>query len=250
MISVLIPTKDRPQLLLEALRSLRHQTFSWFEGVVVEDGAGEGLEVVRRLGDPRLRALPNPGQGQVAARQAALEASRGEIVLFLDDDDLLLDPAYLYRVWRVLSRQGGVAYGEGVLMWGLEEISFAPKEVGDWLLRDNRLLASGTALPKKALLDLGGLDPEMGDYWDWDLWLRAYRAGLPFRYLRGRNVGVRVHGENQSYGRRLGERALYLERLRAKHGLPPLELKDHLALAQGESLTRPIPQGPLPQKGL
>ncbi|GAA6749295.1 hypothetical protein [Thermus tengchongensis] len=41
---------------------------------------------------------------------------------------------------------------------------------------------------------------------------------------------MRIHGKNQSYGRRLAERAFYLERLRAKHGLPPTPLKDHLEL--------------------
>ena len=73
--------------------------------VVVEDGEGEGLEVVAALGDPRLRGLWNRGLGQVEARQTGLAEARGEAVLFLDDDDLLLDPAYLYRVWRVLSRE-------------------------------------------------------------------------------------------------------------------------------------------------
>ncbi|SDF25189.1 Glycosyltransferase involved in cell wall bisynthesis [Thermus arciformis] len=232
MISILIPTKGRPGFLREALESLRRQTFPRFEAIVVEDGEGEGLEVVAALGDPRLRGLRNQGRGQVEARQTGLAEARGEAVLFLDDDDLLLDPAYLHRVWRVLSREEAVVYGEGVLLLGLEEVPFAPGEVGAWLLRENRLLASGTALPKRTLLALGGLDGGMGDYWDWDLWLRAYRAGLPFRYLRGRGVGVRVHGGNQSYGARGAERASYLERLCAKHGLGPLLLKDHLALAR------------------
>jgi hypothetical protein len=71
----------------------------------------------------------------------------------------------------------------------------------------------------------------MGHYWDWDLWLRAYRAGLPFRYLPGPNVGVRVHGENQSYGANLEGRREDLEALMAKHGLAGIPLKDHLQLA-------------------
>ena len=65
MISVLIPTRGRPGFLREALESLRRQTFPRFEAVVVEDGEGEGLEVVAALGDPRLRGLWNRGRGQV-----------------------------------------------------------------------------------------------------------------------------------------------------------------------------------------
>ncbi|WP_114314149.1 glycosyltransferase family 2 protein [Thermus caldifontis] len=238
MISVLIPTKNRPRLLREALASLSRQTFPHFEALVVDDGDGEGLEVVASLADPRFRSFPSPGQGQVAAHQHALAQARGEVVLFLDDDDLLLDPAYLYRVWRILSREEALVYGEGVLDLGYEELSFSPGEPGAWILRDNRILASGTALPLRFLRQ-HPLDPEMGHYWDWDLWLRAYRAGLPFRYLKGMGVRIRLHGGNQSGPWNREERAYYLERLRAKHGLPPLELKDHLGLALEGAMTRP-----------
>lgn len=93
---------------------------------MVDDGGGEGLEVVASLADPRFRAFLNPGRGQVEARMHALAQARGEVVLFLDDDDLLLDPAYLYRVWRILSRQEAVVYGEGVLCLGQGEIPYAP----------------------------------------------------------------------------------------------------------------------------
>ncbi|WP_243029210.1 glycosyltransferase family 2 protein [Thermus albus] len=229
MISVVIPTRSRPGFLRQALVSLLSQSFPAFEALVVEDGEGEGLEVVRALGDPRFRAFPNPGRGQVEARQFALAKALGEVVLFLDDDDLLMDPAYLYRVWRVLSREEAVVYGEGVLDLGFREIPFSPGEMGDWILRDNRILASGTALPLRTLKGLG-LDPGMGHYWDWDLWLRAYRKGIPFRYLKGMGVRIRLHGQNLS-GANREERRYVLELLRVKHGLPPLVLKDHLALA-------------------
>jgi len=134
-------------------------------------------------------------------------------------------------VARALKGKGGVAYSGGLFLTPSRDIPYEPGPVGPWLLKDNRLLASGTALSRKALHDLGGLDPQMGHYWDWDLWLRAYRAGLPFRYLPGPNVGVRVHGENQSYGANLKERRKDLEALMAKHGLAGIALKDHLQLA-------------------
>jgi len=131
MISLLIPTRGRPALLREALASLERQTFPRFEAVVVDDGAGEGLEVVASSGDPRFRAFPNPGRGQVEARQRALEVAQGEVVLFLDDDDLLLDPAYLHRVWRVLSREEAVVYGEGALLLPRRSSPSAPGRWGD-----------------------------------------------------------------------------------------------------------------------
>ncbi|WP_436410564.1 glycosyltransferase family 2 protein, partial [Thermus scotoductus] len=133
------------------------------------------------------------------------------------------------RAARAL-RRGGLVYSGGVFLLPHEELPYEPGPIGEGLLRDNPILASGSGLLRKDLEDLGGLDPGMGHYWDWDLWLRAYRAGLPFRYLKGPNVGIRVHGGNQSYGAHLEERRRDLEALRAKHGLGPLVLKDHLRL--------------------
>ncbi|RTH27369.1 glycosyl transferase family 2 [Thermus scotoductus] len=204
-LSLIIPTRNRPSLLREALRSLLRQTYPFFEAVVVDDGEGEGLEVAQGLGDPRIRALPQPGRGQVEARRAGLRAARA-------------------------LRRGGLVYSGGVFLLPHEELPYEPGPIGEGLLRDNPILASGSGLLRKDLEDLGGLDPGMGHYWDWDLWLRAYRAGLPFRYLKGPNVGIRVHGGNQSYGAHLEERRRDLEALRAKHGLGPLVLKDHLRL--------------------
>ena len=230
-VSVILPTRGRPLFLRAALLSLLRQTYPGFEAVVAEDGEGEGLRVVEALGDPRLKGVWSGGRGQVAARLRALEVAQGDLVLFLDDDDLLLNPAYLYRVARALKGGAGVAYSGGLFLTPSRDIPYEPGPLGPWLLKDNRILASGTALSRKALHDLGGLDPQMGHYWDWDLWLRAYRAGLPFRYLPGPNVGVRVHGENQSYGANLKERRNDLEALMAKHGLAGIALKDHLQLA-------------------
>jgi glycosyltransferase involved in cell wall biosynthesis len=244
-LSVVIPTRNRPHLLRGALLSLLRQTYPGFEAVVAEDGDGEGLGVVEALGDPRLKGVWSGGRGQVAARLRALEVAQGDLVLFLDDDDLLLDPAYLYRVARALKGKGGVAYSGGLFFTPEEAIPYEPGPVGPWLFRDNRLLASGTALPRKALADLGGLDPGMGHYWDWDLWLRAYRVGLSFHYLPGPNVGVRVHGENQSYGANLEERRRDLEALVAKHGLGEVRLKDHLVLLrEGGAQDLPLPTRP------
>ncbi|GAA6734639.1 hypothetical protein YIM1640_17600 [Thermus oshimai] len=232
LFSVLIPTRGRPEFLARALASLERQTLGAWEAWVVEDGAGEGLLVARSFLDPRVQGVRNRGQGQVAARNTGLALARGRYLLFLDDDDWLLDTAYLHRVRRAQEMGEALVYTGGLLFGPAETRRLEPGEVGPWLLKDNRLLASGTALPRAWMDRLGPLDEAMGHYWDWDLWLRVYRAGLPFRYLKGPGVGIGLHGGNQSLGRE-AERAFCLERLRAKHGLGPLALKNHAELAEG-----------------
>ena len=54
-----------------------------------------GIELAQRLGDPRIRAVPSPGTGQVDARNAAICLARGLMICWLDDDDWWDDPAHL-----------------------------------------------------------------------------------------------------------------------------------------------------------
>jgi glycosyltransferase involved in cell wall biosynthesis len=235
MVSVLIPTFRRPRFLLRALRSLQAQAYPDWEVLVVDDGEGEGVAAARALGDPRVRPFPNPGRGQVEARNAALSRARGEVVALLDDDDWWEDPYHLHRILRALSQGPTLAYRGGWLVreeGGLEveRLPFLLEATPESLRRDNTLLASGVAYPLRLHEELGPFDPGMGDYWDWDWYLRVVGAGYPLRRLPGPGVAVAVHGANASYGVRLAERRAYLERLRAKHGLGEVGLKDHLVL--------------------
>jgi glycosyltransferase involved in cell wall biosynthesis len=84
--SVVIPTHNRPELLAEALRSVREQTIADFECIVVDDGSRTARDVLPS--DPRFILVELPAsQGAGAARNAGLDAARGLAVAFLDDDD-------------------------------------------------------------------------------------------------------------------------------------------------------------------
>jgi glycosyltransferase involved in cell wall biosynthesis/peptidoglycan/xylan/chitin deacetylase (PgdA/CDA1 family) len=87
--SIVVPTYQRREVVLECVRSLAEQRFdgSW-EIVVVVDGSTDGTaEALRQLepGVP-LTVLEQPNSGSVAARNRGIAAARGEILLFLDDD--------------------------------------------------------------------------------------------------------------------------------------------------------------------
>ena len=106
--SVITPTYNRPEYLLEELRSIQRQLGEIWEVVVVDDGDGSGIQVVRDLNDSRIKAIQNPGTGQVEARNAGVRLANGDHIVLLDDDDLLAVPDYLSQVktiWLPLSRR-------------------------------------------------------------------------------------------------------------------------------------------------
>ena len=101
-VSVIVRTKDRPGLLAEALGSLRAQTFTDFEALVVNDGGAIPETVLEPAPGRSLRVVvPPPPGGRARALNAGLAAARGRHVAYLDDDDLYL-PAHLDVLVRVL----------------------------------------------------------------------------------------------------------------------------------------------------
>src|SRR2546430_14490230 len=86
-ISVVIPTRDRPDLLSRAIRSVRRQSFRDIELVVVDDGAGEGMRTARTFDFCPVTALATGGAGQVPARNMGGGAATRAPFAFLDGDD-------------------------------------------------------------------------------------------------------------------------------------------------------------------
>jgi glycosyltransferase involved in cell wall biosynthesis len=89
LVSAVIPTRGRPQLLLGAVRSALRQTWPALEVIVVVDGTDpETVSVLRTIADTRLRliVLPEPCGGS-ESRNAGIRIARGDWIAFLDDDD-------------------------------------------------------------------------------------------------------------------------------------------------------------------
>jgi glycosyltransferase involved in cell wall biosynthesis len=101
-VSVIIPTTGDRAFLADAVASVRAQTLSGWECIVVLDGVDLLVELPD---DPRLRVLahPTPHRGPAAARNSGLAVARGAFVAFLDDDDLLTPN----RLEQALSGIGG-----------------------------------------------------------------------------------------------------------------------------------------------
>lgn len=88
ILSIIIPTRDRPHLLSRAVKSALEQTADDFEVIVVDDASTQPIELPT---DPQLRIIRlSEPRGGAGARNVGTEAARGRWVTYLDDDDRLL----------------------------------------------------------------------------------------------------------------------------------------------------------------
>ncbi|MHC4950844.1 MAG: glycosyltransferase [Planctomycetota bacterium] len=112
VVSVIIPTYNRRNLLSEAIESVLSQTLADFEVIVIDDGSTDGTdEAVKAIDDPRIRYYYKDNGGVSSARNAGLDKATGQYIAFLDSDDLY-KPEYLKTMVSALENNPdyGVAY--------------------------------------------------------------------------------------------------------------------------------------------
>ncbi len=238
VISVIIPTKDRPRLLVRALASALAQEGAEFEIVVVDDGAGGGLASAAALGDPRVRAVSSGMQGQVPARVLGVATARGDRIAFLDDDDWWAEPDHLARLAAAMTVTPALAYASGSVvvedadMRPVEEMPFVAAATVETLARDNTLIVSGLLYDRRLHDELGPFDASFPYYWDWDWYLRVARAGVPLLNSGGSAARVSARHGSVSSDANIAARRADLDRLEAKHGLQPIPLRNHESIAR------------------
>ncbi|HSW15788.1 MAG TPA: glycosyltransferase [Ramlibacter sp.] len=195
LVSVLVRSIDRAQLR-EALDSVARQTYPRIEVVVVAAHPGHA-PLPAAVGSHALRLLDaDRTRPRSVAANAALDAARGEFLLFLDDDDWLMPDHIARLVEAVRTRPDALAAYAGV---GLVDAEGKPLgQVFDLPFDAVRLL-SGNLVPIHAVLfsarlrDLGcRFDEALDRYEDWDFWIQVARHTVPI-HVPGISALYRIH---------------------------------------------------------
>ncbi len=173
LISTIIPVFNGERFLAEAVDSIRGQRYPELEIIVVDDGSTDGTaEVARRLGDP-VRYESQANRGAPAARNRGLELARGELIAFLDADDVWTPDKLGLQASRLLAEpELELAIGMTQLMRFVEgaDGSAAYQPMGEAGL----IPSLGSALFRREAFDrLGRLDESLRMDDDVDWFLRA-----------------------------------------------------------------------------
>jgi glycosyltransferase involved in cell wall biosynthesis len=227
--SVLIPTRNRPELLQKAVASVLAQFFSDFELIIVNDGSLPLPE----FADPRIRTLNSGETGAVPARNMAARAAKGDVIAWLDDDDQWSDRNFFKDTIAAIESGADFVFGDGRFVFTDNSAPEPYSRNADArsLERDNTILVSAIVYRASLHKKLGRFDESLPFYWDWDWYLRVARSGAKLHHIARPVVDILIHPQNMSGEENAGPRQRNLDRLAEKHELPPLTLKTHLDLA-------------------
>lgn len=188
LVSVIIPTKDRPEMLAQAVQSVLAQTFPDVEIIVVNDGGTDVQEVLDRINSKSNIAYirHDRNQERSAARNTGIRTARGKYIAYLDDDDMYYPNHVQTLVEFLENSEYKVAYTDAVM-------AQQEKQNGKYVTINHSVPYSfdfdydkilvGNFIPmlclmhEKNCLDKTGLfDVNLGTHEDWDLLIRLSRS--------------------------------------------------------------------------
>jgi glycosyltransferase involved in cell wall biosynthesis len=188
LVSVIIPTHNRADVLGRAVASVLAQAWTDFELIVIDDGSTDHTAaVLAEFDDPRLTGMHQENKGVSAARNLGIRASSGRFIALLDSDDYWL-PGKLARQLAFM-RESGMEISQTDEIWIRDGVRVNPcrkhAKLAGWFLARSLelcLISPSCVMFSRALWDeLGPFDERLPACEDYALWLRVgvrYPVGL------------------------------------------------------------------------
>lgn len=194
LVSVIVPTYNRPKMLGECLDSINRQTYPNIEVMVVND-AGQDVGSVVSSHNVRntMRYVEHPvNKGLAAARNSGIRACHGKYIAYLDDDDIFY-PKHIETLVGVLEKGSHkVAYTDayraiqrkinGEYVVEKRDVPYSFEFDKDRILISNFIPVICVMHDRSCLGKSGYFDESLTTHEDWDLWIRMSRT-FDFKHI-------------------------------------------------------------------
>jgi GT2 family glycosyltransferase len=195
LVSIIVRTHNRPNILKEAIQSIMHQDYTNWELIIAEDAGETAKEVVEYFNDDRITYIPSLERiGRSATGNRALAASKGELLNFLDDDDFFYPDHLSTLVNHHLLTKSDASYTIGLEAltsydenrpnhYRIERYNMPLfTEYSRFTMATMNFLPIQTVLFSRKLYEkYGGFDESLEYLEDWDFWYR-YSINNDFRF--------------------------------------------------------------------
>jgi GT2 family glycosyltransferase/tetratricopeptide (TPR) repeat protein len=195
LVSIIMPTYSRPQMLLLALQSIVNQTYSNWEVIVVNDGGDDVENVLSTVfAGERIVYVRLPKNNERSyARNVGIKLAKGKYIAYLDDDDQFL-PDHLETLVTCLETFNyEIAYTDAYRVFHEKkngqyvetdrDVPYSYEFSREVLLQEN-FIPILCVMHLRSCLDRTGLfDESLNTHEDWDLWIRM-SDGTPFHHIK------------------------------------------------------------------
>jgi glycosyltransferase involved in cell wall biosynthesis len=204
LISVIIPAWNAADFLPEAIASIRSQTYAALDVIVVDDGSTDGTAALIEEW-PGVRYLRQGNSGPSGARNAGIDAAQGELLAFLDADDLWT-PDHINKLLPPLlaEREAKFAWGASRVHQRCEDAAGSPR--WEVLHESQPQFLIGSGLYRRSAFEVvGRFDPTLRFAEDVDWIATARQKGVPHVQIPDVVLIYRKHEGGMTNGRTFRE---------------------------------------------
>lgn len=185
LVSVVIPCLNRAHYLIPTLESVLQQDYPQIECIVVDGGSSDGTVEILRQYSSRIKWVSEPDKGHADAINKGWRMSKGEILAWLNADDLYVVPDAVSKAVAYLQQNPGVdvVYGDFSGIDESGEVTHGAYKPLEWDLARavkycQYVIPQAASFMRRSILEkVGWLDAEFTNGKDHDLWLRIGMAG-------------------------------------------------------------------------
>lgn len=224
-ISVVTPSFNQARFIERTLRSVASQGVEDIEHLVVDGASTDGTVEILRDFRPAVAWTSAPDRGQTDALNQGLRRATGEIIGWLNSDDVYY-PGAIAAVLAAFDSDPGVdvVYGMADHI-DIDDKAFEAYPTEPWdleRLSETCFICQPALFFRRSVIDRFGLPDESLHYcMDYEYWLRLGAAGARFVYLDRKLAGSRMYGENKTLGSRVAVHAEINDMFRSRFGRVP-----------------------------
>ena len=204
MISIILPSKDQSEYIAECLDSIRAQTYTDWECIIVDESNDSTPDILKHYEaiDPRFTVIYSKGLGIASSRNLGFNASRGDYICVMDADDVM-DGKRLEKSLKMLEKGCDVVYSEYIEMdyksRAMSLFSIGVIESSKTTLEDiieHQIAPHATIMARrKCFQDHPYREKRLCD--DHYLIATWYKAGYKFKKLRNPVLSKRYHNAQE-----------------------------------------------------
>jgi len=209
LISVIIPVFNGERYLAEAVASIRSQNYEPLEIIIVDDGSTDGTAILAQSLGADIRYFYQPNAGPSAARNRGLLEAQGELIAFLDADDIWPEKSLELRLTAMQSTPSAlivIGNTRGLLMFPVVNGMKPATILSDpWHLP----MLVGCGLCRRSVFDkIGNFNSTMNHSEDLDWYLRLCEANISLINIDAVTLHYRLHGHSLTSGSNFVQRGV------------------------------------------
>lgn len=240
-LSVIMPSYNCGKYIGEAIDSVLKQSFVDLEIIVVDGGSADSTdEVMAKYGkDRRVIYQKMPGYGISKARNHGIKISGGELIAFLDADDLFMDG----KIERQISefdndKRVEISYTNTIYFnheTGKEALSSYYNFSGDifYYLKRSNFVHPSCVMARRSVFKNTLFDENIPSHEDWDIFLRLSRDGVLFNYIKEPFSKIRVRPNSTTTNINAMNESRHLVGVKAKEYWQEFKLKMNIFTVPG-----------------